>query len=131
MCTRFLRARRSRYVHVGLRAAFVQFWGSAPFRWGLVPRARPSCMAVGEVRLCAGQCLRLSPTSLWPHSGWSRGRILLRTAKTLAVSLIRDWVMGGLFIQPLRGTRPSQYHHSSHPGVNGQFGRKWELSAQA
>ena len=53
------------------------------------------------------------------------------SAKPLAVSLIRDWVMGGLFIQPLRGTRPSQYHHSSHPGVNGQFGRKWELSAQA
>ena len=41
------------------------------------------------------------------------------SAKTLAVSLIRDWVMGGLFVQPLRGTRPSQYHHSSHPGVSG------------
>ena len=53
------------------------------------------------------------------------------TASTWAVSLIRDWVKGGLFVQPLRGTRPSQYHHSSHPGVNGQFGRKWELSAQA
>jgi len=44
-------------------------------------------------------------------------------ARTLAVSLIRDWVMEGWFVQPLRGTRPSQYHHSSHPDGVGQFGR--------
>ena len=38
-------------VAIELRAAFVQFWGSAPFRWGLVPRARAPvlvCMLVFE-----------------------------------------------------------------------------------
>ena len=105
-------------VAVGLRAFFVQFWGSSPFRRGLVPRS-PGGRWMGSVfvRANAYCCLPLlcglnpvDPTGI-------------STTRIWAVSLIKDWVKGGLFVQPLRGTRPSQYHHSSHPVGVGQVGR--------
>jgi hypothetical protein len=47
-------------VAVGLRAFFVQFWGSGPpFLAG---------REVGGVYHCAGHCLLMPPTSLWPQS---------------------------------------------------------------